>query len=46
LLLGERRSAHLHEWNKVARLERPGLMRGERVLVPARVTAYTSGGAA
>lgn len=44
--VGERRTAHPHERGTVARLQTPGLRRGGRVLLRARVIRYESGGAA
>lgn len=43
--VGERRTAHPHERGTVARLQTPGLRRGGRVLLRARVIRYEGGGA-
>jgi molecular chaperone GrpE (heat shock protein) len=45
-VVGERRTAHAHERGRVARVQRAGLLRGERVLIPARVIRYEAGGSA
>jgi molecular chaperone GrpE (heat shock protein) len=45
-VVGERRTAHAHERGRVARVQRAGLERGGRVLVPARVIRYEPGGSA
>lgn len=43
-VVSDRASAHPHEWGTVARCESPAAIRGEEVIVPARVVRYTSGG--